>query len=143
MIKAFTDGASRGNPGLAACAFVVLENETLLCQKGFFLGEKTNNYAEYMGVIKLLEWAGRNGISNLEINSDSELVVKQVTSDYSVNDPTLRSLHRRVIQGLNRSNSTLHWIPREENEAADKLVNCRRRCNREAHRRSPGKREPR
>jgi len=86
MIKAFTDGASRKNPGLAACAFVVFENEKMLCQEGFFLGERTNNYAEYVGIIKLLEWAGRNSISNLEINSDSELVVKQVKRDYSVND---------------------------------------------------------
>src|SRR3989344_1516428 len=84
-LRIFTDGGARGNPGPSACAFVVLDDQNkLIFQQGFYLGYGTNNQAEYLGVVKALEWLGpRSAIFYL----DSLLVVKQIKGEYKIKDP--------------------------------------------------------
>ena len=86
MVKAYTDGACRiSNPGLCSCAWVVVEGESVLCEGAFFLGPElhTNNYAEYQGLIKLLEYINGMGVKNVDIASDSALIVNQVNGKWS------------------------------------------------------------
>ena len=97
MLKIYTDGGSRGNPGKAACAFIVVKDNKIIKQKSKFLGyKKTNNEAEYNAIIFALE----NVLEKeLEIISDSELVIKQVTGKYRINKPHLVLLNQK-IRGL-------------------------------------------
>lgn len=99
MLRAYTDGACRvSNPGVTSCAFVVIiEGEGLtriVHEQGFYLGPElhTNNYAEYMGVIKCLEWAKSQALVSLRIHCDSKLVVSQVNGVWACNKPDLKPL---------------------------------------------------
>ena len=89
-----TDGGARGNPGPAAYGYV-LESEDghVLDARGEAIGVATNNVAEYRGLIAGLEKALELGVTELEVVSDSELVVKQMQGDYKVKNETLRGLH--------------------------------------------------
>ena len=94
--RCFTDGASRGNPGPSAYAFVVCSGENLIHEEGSFLGMATNNIAEYQAVIHCLTWLSGITSGPLEIVSDSELVTRQLTGMYSVKQPHLRELYKDV-----------------------------------------------
>jgi ribonuclease HI len=124
-LTAFTDGASRGNPGNAACAVIFFDdkNEELL-RRSKKLGVTTNNVAEYEGVILALEFGGMLGAKELEIRLDSELVVKQLNKEYKVKHPSLKPLYERarVLLGAFRRVTITH-ILREGNKLADKLAN--------------------
>jgi ribonuclease HI len=78
------DGASRGNPGPAACGFVVYVNGEKMEARGEFLGVTTNNVAEYRGLIRGLEYLVRKGATKVTVYADSELVVKQIKGEYKV-----------------------------------------------------------
>ncbi|UCH85817.1 MAG: ribonuclease HI family protein [Candidatus Latescibacterota bacterium] len=124
-MTAFTDGASRGNPGDAACAVILFDdtNEELL-RRSKRIGVATNNVAEYEGVLLALELAEMLGAKELIIKLDSELVVKQLNKQYKVKHPTLKPLFERariMIGGFRRVDVT--HIPRGENKLADKLAN--------------------
>ncbi|MHA1946496.1 MAG: ribonuclease HI family protein [Candidatus Hodarchaeales archaeon] len=95
-ISIFTDGASRQNPGPAAAAFVILQDDRILHEESHYLGVQTNNYAEYQAIIKGLEKASEYSSDNLIVYSDSELVIKQLNGDYRVNKPHLKSLRNDV-----------------------------------------------
>ena len=124
-----TDGGSRGNPGLAACAFVVTELGVVKALGSKFLGIQTNNYAEYQGVIIALEWLlkNHNKILNEELVFllDSELVVKQLNGVYKVKDVNLKILHTQILNTVKNSRIKISFkhIPRHLNKEADKLVN--------------------
>lgn len=95
----FTDGASRGNPGPAAAAYlVVAENGRVMESHSFFLGEKTNNEAEYHAVIAALSAARKFVTGTVRVHSDSILVIRQLRGDYRVNEPRLKVLHAQVRQ---------------------------------------------
>jgi ribonuclease HI len=123
--RLFTDGAARGNPGPAGAGAVILSPEGHIVAKiGKFLGDSTNNVAEYWGLILGLKRAKAMGIKELEVFSDSELLVKQLSGDYAVKAEHLRPLHdeaRTLLQGF--SFIEVRHIPREENEAADAMSN--------------------
>ena len=95
-LVAFTDGASRGNPGEAACGFLIvgITKEP----KVFYLGKATNNIAEYQAIIKLLEFINKEGIKDKKIKviSDSKLVVNQINKKFKVKNKALRALLLRV-----------------------------------------------
>jgi len=95
-LVAFTDGASRGNPGEAACAFLV--KGITKQPKVFYLGKTTNNFAEYQAIIKLLEFLREEGIENkkLKVISDSRLVVNQINKKFKVKSKKLRALLLKV-----------------------------------------------
>jgi len=121
----YTDGASRGNPGLAG-AGVVLETEDgrAISRVARFLGEMTNNMAEYTALLIGLKEAQRAGAEEVTIRSDSELIVKQLDGRYRVKNETLKILHGSALDLLG---TFKRWkashIRREKNEEADRLAN--------------------
>jgi len=123
--RLFTDGAARGNPGPAGAGAVIISPDGHVVAKvGKYLGETTNNVAEYTGLILGLKRAKAMGLRELEVLADSELVVKQLTGEYQVKADHLRPLHdeaKALLAGFDKID--LRHIPREENEAADEMSN--------------------
>nr|WP_143828061.1 ribonuclease HI family protein [Anaeromyxobacter sp. Fw109-5] len=123
--RLYTDGAARGNPGPAgAGAVIVSPDGHIVAKVGKFLGESTNNVAEYMGLILGLRRAKAMGIKELEVFADSELLVKQLAGDYAVKAEHLRPLHdeaQQLLKGF--SWIQVRHIPREENGQADAMSN--------------------
>jgi len=123
--KLFTDGGSRGNPGPAAYAFVLeAEDGTVLDARGEGIGVATNNVAEYSALVAGLERAAEIGVSELEVVSDSELLVKQMRGEYKVKNRALQELFldaSRLARQIHRVKYTA--VRREHNELADSLVN--------------------
>ena len=121
----YTDGGSRGNPGPAASAFVLeADDGTVLDARGDTIGVATNNVAEYRALLHGLERAVEAGVSELEVVSDSELLVKQMRGEYKVKNAALRELSLEAA-GLARriGNVSYRAVRREHNELADRLVN--------------------
>ncbi|NLL90017.1 MAG: ribonuclease HI family protein [Dehalococcoidales bacterium] len=120
-----TDGASRGNPGQAAIGITIKDEKgNLLKSVSRAIGITTNNQAEYMAIIVALEQAIRLGAKHVELNSDSELVVFQLTGRYRVKKDTLKPLFQKVKELSARFESfKVKNIPREQNSEADALAN--------------------
>jgi ribonuclease HI len=123
--RLYTDGAARGNPGPAGAGAVIISADGHIVAKiGKFLGESTNNVAEYMGLILGLKRAKAMGIKELEVLADSELMVKQLAGDYAVKADHLKPLHdeaKSLLRGF--SWVEVRHIPREENAQADAMSN--------------------
>ena len=123
--RLYTDGAARGNPGPAGAGAVIVRPDGHIVAKiGKFLGESTNNVAEYMGLILGLKRAKAMGIKELEVLADSELMVKQLAGDYAVKADHLKPLHdeaKALLRGF--SWVEVRHIPREENAQADAMSN--------------------
>ena len=128
-IKIFCDGGSRGNPGPAACAFVVMnDNDELIFEKGVSLGMVTNNQAEYFGVIHALMWINEQAQKNTNymFYLDSLLIVNQIKGLYQIKDSALRQRYQEVIDLLKKTNLSKEiftHVMREQNSRADALVN--------------------
>jgi len=123
--KLSTDGGARGNPGPAAYGYVLeAEDGTVLDARGETIGVATNNVAEYRALIAGLEKAVELEIDELEVVSDSELLVKQMQGDYRVKNEALRELNDEA-NALERKLGRVRYkaVRREHNELADKLVN--------------------
>ena len=121
----WTDGGARGNPGPAAYGYVLeAEDRTVLASHGEAIGTATNNVAEYRALIAGLEKAAELGADELEVVSDSELLVKQMRREYKVKNETLRGLFEEASALANRLGSVRYRaVRREHNELADRLVN--------------------
>lgn len=126
-ILIFTDGGARGNPGPAAVGVVITDNErkeTIHLAKR--IGRTTNNVAEYTAVITALIWIKENSkFSDAEFFLDSLLIVNQLNGLFKIKDNKLRELIIKV-RGLEREiggNISYHYVPREKNKMADRLVN--------------------
>ena len=121
----WTDGGSRGNPGPAAYAYVLeTEDGTVLDARGEAIGRATNNVAEYSALVAGLRRAAELGVSEVELRSDSELMVKQMRGEYRVKNKDLQGLFldaSRAARALGRVTYT--HVRREHNELADRLVN--------------------
>lgn len=121
-----TDGGSRGNPGPAACGAVVRSSDDgqILMERGQYLGRQTNNVAEYEGVLLGLAMAAELRADEVELRSDSELLVRQLMGVYRVKNAALKLLYDKVRAKLNdfRGVEVSH-VRREENSEADRLVN--------------------
>lgn len=128
-VKIFCDGGARGNPGPAACAFVVLVGEQVKHKEGIYLGKNTNNFAEYSGVINALTWIVKNNgkYKGLTLNFflDSQLVVNQLSGKYKIKNEILRDLSEKIkkLESMVGSTFIYNYIPREKNRLADFLVN--------------------
>ena len=124
-VSAHCDGGARGNPGPAGYGAVLHDEAgTVLAELSEFLGNRTNNYAEYSGLLGCLQWTLDHGHRRLRVVSDSELMVKQIQGKYKVNSPDLRPLWeeaRRRIALLDRFEIS-HAL-RHKNKAADQLAN--------------------
>jgi ribonuclease HI len=123
--RLFTDGGARGNPGPAAAAYVLeTEDGTLLDARGETIGVATNNVAEYRALVAGLARAVELGVDDLEVTSDSELLVKQMTGEYRIKNAALIDLSleaARLAREIGRV--TYSAVRRTENELADSLVN--------------------
>lgn len=124
-ITAFCDGGARGNPGPAGFG-VYIEDERgeKLAELSEYLGIRTNNYAEYSGLLAALEFALRYDHPRLKVVSDSELMVKQIKGQYQVKSPDLRPLYeeaKRRIAGLEWFQ--IQHVLRNKNREADRLAN--------------------
>lgn len=125
-MKIYCDGGARGNPGPAAAAFVVKDGGGKTIYEGSeFLGETTNNVAEYSALVMALEWASEHAPRSVEIILDSELVKKQMTGEYKIRDQKLKVL---AVKAKNKENAfggavVYRHVPREKNFEADRLVN--------------------
>ena len=123
--RLFTDGGSRGNPGPSAYAFVLeAEDGTVLEARGEAIGVATNNVAEYAALVAGLECAADAGVHELEVISDSELMVKQMRGEYKVKNDALRQLSLRAAALARQLESVTYTaVRREHNQLADRLVN--------------------
>ncbi len=122
---AWTDGASRGNPGLAAIGYVIQsEDGNQRVQNGRAIGTATNNVAEYTACIEALEYMRGLRATEIELRADSELLVKQLNGAYKVRNSGLIPLFRRVKTLLESFDSwkVIH-VPREQNREADRQAN--------------------
>ena len=120
-----TDGGARGNPGPAAFGYVLeAEDGTVLAAHGEAIGVATNNVAEYRALVAGLEKAAELSVDELEIVSDSELLVKQMNGEYRVKNEALRELSLEAAR-LARQVGKVRYtaVRREQNELADRLVN--------------------
>jgi ribonuclease H / adenosylcobalamin/alpha-ribazole phosphatase len=120
-----TDGGARGNPGPAAFGYVLeTEDGTVLAAHGEAIGVATNNVAEYRALVAGLQKALELGVEEVDVVSDSQLLVRQMTGEYKVKNEALRKLSlesARLARQLRRV--TYRSVPREHNELADRLVN--------------------
>ena len=123
--KLFTDGGARGNPGPAAYGFVLeAEDGTVLDARGEAIGVATNNVAEYSALVAGLERARLLGVDEVEVVSDSELLVKQMRGEYRVKNPGLQPLWdeaRRLAREIGEVR--FEHVRRELNKDADRLAN--------------------
>ena len=123
--RLYTDGGARGNPGPAAYGFVLeAEDGTVMAAEGRAIGVATNNVAEYRALIAGLEAALAHGVTELDVVSDSELLVKQMRGEYKVKNAALKTLSTQAAalgRGLDSVSYTA--VRREHNELADRLVN--------------------
>jgi ribonuclease HI len=120
-----TDGGSRGNPGPAAAAYVLeTDDGTVLDAQGQTIGVATNNVAEYRALVDGLRKAVELQVDDLEVVSDSELLVKQMRGEYRVKNKALIELSLEAAK-LARQIGSVHYtaVRREQNELADQLVN--------------------
>jgi ribonuclease HI len=121
----YTDGGSRGNPGASACAFLLYDADNkLVISGGEYLNENTNNYAEYQGLLHGIRAALENGVTDLKVFMDSELIVMQANGAYQVKHPVLKELYKQLKEMKPKFASIkfVH-VPRAENKEADRLVN--------------------
>jgi ribonuclease H / adenosylcobalamin/alpha-ribazole phosphatase len=120
-----TDGGARGNPGPAAYGYVLeAEDGTVLAAHGEAIGTATNNVAEYRALVAGLEKAVELHVDEVEVVSDSELLVKQMRGEYKVKNAALRELSEEAGEIARQLRSVRYTaVRREHNELADQLVN--------------------
>ncbi|MFH1461746.1 MAG: ribonuclease HI family protein [bacterium] len=123
--QVFVDGASRGNPGLAGAGVYIIHNSTDFLKKGFALGNKTNNQAEYLALALALFFIKQEKTQNpqISITSDSELLIKQMQGFYQVKNPGLKNIKNLIDNLKQNTNCTFKHVLRENNKIADKLAN--------------------
>ena len=123
--KLFTDGGARGNPGPAAYGYVLeAEDGTVLAAHGERIGVATNNVAEYRALIAGLEKAVELAVPEVEVVSDSELLVKQMNGEYRVKNAALQDLSIQASRLAREvGNVSYTAVRREHNKLADQLVN--------------------
>jgi ribonuclease HI len=121
-----TDGAARGNPGPAGAGALLQDAETgeTVAEIARYLGERTNNYAEWTAVELALREATDRGAQIVDLRTDSELVARQIAGRYRVRHPDLKPIHARVMELLVALEGyTVGHVPRERNVEADRLSN--------------------
>ncbi|MDP2587828.1 MAG: ribonuclease HI family protein [bacterium] len=124
-VVVFTDGGARGNPGPAALGVAIYEpNGTLIDTYGEYLGEQTNNYAEYSALVYALKQAKKLGAKKVTCKMDSELIVKQLAGEYRVRNEGLIPLFADVKKfACDFEEISFSHVRREYNKMADKMVN--------------------
>ena len=124
-IYAHCDGGSRGNPGPSGYGALITDaGGDTLAELSEFLGIRTNNFAEYSGLLAVLEWALAQGHGSLKLVSDSELMVKQIQGKYKVNSPDLKPLWQQARERIAKLDRfEISHALRHKNKQADALAN--------------------
>src|SRR5580693_10026893 len=124
-IIAYCDGGSRGNPGPAGYGVHIEDaNGAAIRELSEYVGRKTNNVAEYSGLLAALQFALDSGYRRLKVISDSELMVKQIKGQYRVNSPELRPLYEEAKRRIAKlDHFQIQHVLREKNRHADRLAN--------------------
>ena len=119
------DGAARGNPGEAGCGAAICDEQGVVVEElSRYLGHATNNVAEYQALLIGLEALLKLGRKRVRVQSDSQLLVRQLNGEYRVKDEKLRKLFQRAINLLRQFESyRIVHVPREQNKIADRLAN--------------------
>jgi len=126
MVKLYTDGGARGNPGPAGIGIVIVDNGQIVAEYGESIGRGTNNEAEYKALIKGLEICKEMGYDEVEHYSDSSLVVNQLNRIWQAKEARLRTLRTRIdIMSMDFKTVTHNWVRRTDVciERADRLYN--------------------
>lgn len=130
LLSIYTDGGARGNPGPAACAYLIVQNQKLLHQDSKYLGITTNNQAEYEGVVLALNYLQTQKATlapgtTLAFHLDSLLVVNQLSGTYKIKHLPLQRLAQHIHHQLESLGlpATFTYIPRAQNHLADALLN--------------------
>jgi len=120
----YADGGSRGNPGPAGIGVILIDGTKKIRELYRYIGETTNNMAEYNALLAALEEASGLGASEIIIHLDSELVTRQLNGEYKVKSEEIRPLFEKAVTMLKGFESfEIRHIAREKNKDADKLVN--------------------
>lgn len=123
-IEVYIDGAARGNPGPAGIGVVIKDGPKVIDEIGAYIGKATNNFAEYLALIRGLEEVITRGFLSASFFSDSELLVKQLNGEYKVKHETLVPLHYHILTLVGRMKDfTITHVRREKNEHADRMAN--------------------
>jgi ribonuclease HI len=124
-ISAHCDGGARGNPGPAGYgALIQAADGSVIAELSEFLGLRTNNFAEYSGLLGCLDFALKNGYRRLRVVSDSELMVKQIQGKYQVKSPDLKPLYEEAKRRIARLDGfEISHALRHKNKDADRLAN--------------------
>jgi len=128
QISVYTDGGSRGNPGISGFGIAVFdETNRLIYKNSKFIGIKTNNEAEYFALLEALTWVHdhQNEFSSVKFYSDSQLLVRQLDGKYKVKAANIKPLYQSTISLISSISipTSFHEIDREENSLADSLAN--------------------
>jgi len=121
----YTDGGARGNPGPAGIGVVIFnDKKKLIAEISEYIGEATNNQAEYRALMAAIKKAKELGTEEIRFYLDSQLVVEQLNGNYKVKNKDLQPLFVRIYNdSLNFKKVTYSYIPREQNKEADSLAN--------------------
>lgn len=123
-LEIYIDGASKGNPGPSGIGVVICQGTETIKNICSFIGQTTNNIAEYTALIYALEEALLLKAQVLKINSDSQLLCRQLNKVYKVKDPDILELYKRAVHLISGFKKVIiNNIPRENNRGADKLAN--------------------
>ncbi len=122
MITVFTDGACQGNPGHMGIGVVFYQGAKEIRRIAEYIGEGTNNVAEYKAIIRAIETAKEMNEREVLIKSDSELVVKQMNGEYKVRNGELKMLKNELDSMVFGMKIKFTHIPREQNKEADRLA---------------------
>lgn len=124
-LKIYVDGASRGNPGDAGIGIVMLdEGGNVVKEICDYIGQTTNNIAEYTALVTAMKEAIEVGCEEIEVFSDSELMVKQIKGEYQIKNEGLKRLYSQVSQLMKEFRSfSINHVKREFNKRADELAN--------------------
>lgn len=125
VVRVYSDGAARGNPGPAGAGAVLTDpSGAVIARLGRFLGNKTNNVAEYEGLLLGLKHAQELGYRQVEVRADSQLLIRQLKGEYAVRHAGLKPLHAEALRLLHAFDRyELQHVPREENALADEMSN--------------------
>jgi ribonuclease HI len=124
QVVVFCDGGSRGNPGPSALGVVIKTTKgEVISQIGEFLGTQTNNYAEYMAVVRAMEYLKEKSIKSAQFYLDSQLVVRQLNGEYKIKSDNIKHLNQKVNELRADIDVSFEHVYRENNKEADAEVN--------------------
>lgn len=122
-LDVYIDGASRNNPGPAGIGIVFMQNEQIIHTVSKYIGEKTNNEAEYTALIEALKFALEQGVKYIKVFSDSELVVRQINGIYAIKQEHLKKLYKEALLLIEKfEHFEINHVVRDLNAKADKLA---------------------